>query len=239
VSEERFSDWVRAPNIGRYPDLYERENEAIARDGRLDQALEELADWSDKTFLDVGTGTGFWLPVYAACARRVIGVEPDPVLRERAVDRVDEIEHVSVLAGSAEQLPVEDGSVDVAHARFAYFFGLGAEKGLDEIRRVLRPGGSFIAIDNSWTGGAFATLLELATEGNAAIDPEATALWWEEQGADRTEVEAAWVCRSPRELESILRIEFADEVVDEFLNEHHDGTNRLTYRYALYSLVAD
>ena len=39
-----LNDFVKAPNIGHHPDTYERENEAIARDGRLDAALERLAN---------------------------------------------------------------------------------------------------------------------------------------------------------------------------------------------------
>ena len=39
---------------------------------------------------------------------------------------------VRVLEGTAQALPLPDASVDVAHARWAYFFGPGAEPGLRE-----------------------------------------------------------------------------------------------------------
>lgn len=228
-----FDDWVRAPNIADNLEVYERENEAIARDGSLDRALSGLADWTDRTFLDVGCGAGFWLPAYASTARRVIGVEPDPELRVEAAGRVARLDNVDVRAGSAEHLPLDDESVDVAHARFAYFFGAGAERGLEEVGRVLRSGGTFVAVDNDWSYGEFAELLRDASEGNAAIDPTATDRWWREQGAERVDVRGAWECGSPEELEAILRIEFPNDTVDRFL-ERHRGRHRITYGFALF-----
>jgi SAM-dependent methyltransferase len=80
TGEPTFDDWIRAPNIADDPATYRLENEAIARDGRLDAALHELAPWDGLTLLDIGCGTGFWLPRYAERAAHVIGVEPDPDL---------------------------------------------------------------------------------------------------------------------------------------------------------------
>ena len=68
----RLDDWVRAPNIAGDPDTYELENDAIARDGRLDAALHDIAPWDGRTLLDIGCGTGFWLPRYAELAETVV-----------------------------------------------------------------------------------------------------------------------------------------------------------------------
>lgn len=230
-----FDDLVRAPNIAGDPATYERENEAIARDGRLDAALRQVADLTGRRLLDVGTGTGFWLPRYAAEASSVIGVEPDPDLLELAQARVAAFDDVEVLAGSAEHLPVDGASMDVVHARFAYFFGPGAEAGLDEVRRVLRPGGTFVAVDNDWGWGAFSELLRTATTGNAALDPDETDAWWRERGAERVDVRAGWRARTSEELEAILRLEFPVEVVDRFLAGRR-SSNELTYGVALFVL---
>lgn len=227
-----FDDWVRAPNLAGDPATYELENEAIERDGRLDRALFELAPWAGRTILDIGCGAGFWLTRYAERAEKVVGIEPDPDLRALAHARAADRRSVDVLAGSAEQVPLGDASVPIAHARFAYFFGPGSEAGLAEIGRVLRPGGVLLVVDNSWRGGDFAELLRSATEGNAVIDPTATDRWWAERGAIRHEVAGAWRARSPGELERILRIEFASDVVDGFL-AHHAGPG-LTYRFAVH-----
>lgn len=232
-SSQAPADWVPAPNIHNHPELYELENRALQRDGRLDEALAQVADWADRALLDLGCGTGFWLSSYARRARRVVGVEPDPTLQERLLGSHIGRDDIEIRQGSAESIPLEDESVDVVHARFAYFFGPGSERGLAEVMRVLRPGGMFVAIDNSWRGGEFAQLLTWSTEGNGAMDPEAIATWWEERGARRVEVEGGWQCESPEQLEAILRIEFPADVVDRFVASREPSAS-ITYRFALY-----
>jgi ubiquinone/menaquinone biosynthesis C-methylase UbiE len=133
-----FPDFSPAGNQGGDPDAYELENRALDRDGLVLQAMRDLAPWRDKVLLDLGCGSGFWLPGYAAEAARAIGVEPDPRLRPLAAARDP---RATVLAGSAEHIPLPDASVDVVHARFAYFFPPGVDAGLAEVMRVLRPGG--------------------------------------------------------------------------------------------------
>ena len=228
-----FDDFQWAANIAADPALYERENEAIARDGRLDASLRDIAELTGKDVLDVGTGTGFWLARYAAEARSVVGVEPDPDLLRAARDRVASIPNARAVAGSAEHLPMADASADLVHARFAYFFGRGADAGLREVRRVLRPGATFIAVDNDWGWGEFSDLLHLANTGNAGIDPDQTDAWWRHHGAQRVDVQAGWHASSSDELEAILRLEFPDAVVDEFLTRRQPS-NRLTYGVALF-----
>ena len=230
-----FDDFQRSGNLAVDPETYELENEAIQRDGRLDRALEELAPWAARDLLDVGCGTGFWLPGYARKARSVLGVEPDAELIETAIARVVDLGNAEVRAGSAEHLPLDDRSVDVVHARFAYFFGVGAETGIAEARRVLRPGGVVAAVDNDWGWGEFATILRAATTGNATIDPEETDAWWRSQGAIRTNVRGGWHARSPDELERILRLEFPGDAIDTFLADREPSA-QLSYGIAIWTL---
>ncbi|MEJ7702309.1 MAG: class I SAM-dependent methyltransferase [Geodermatophilaceae bacterium] len=137
-----FSDFARSPNQAQDPELYELENQAFDRSGLVLAAMRELAPWAGQTLLDLGCGSGYWLPGYAAEAAVVIGVEPDPTLLPLAADRCPE---VRVLPGSAEHIPLADASVDVVHARFTYFFPPDCDAGLAEVMRVLRPG-----VRSSW-----------------------------------------------------------------------------------------
>jgi SAM-dependent methyltransferase len=232
-----FSDFRRAPNIAGHHQVYERENAAIDPTGVLWRELRAQGDWGGRTLVDLGCGTGFWLPRYAgdagAAAARVIGVEPDPELREIAEGRVRLLGCVEVVAGSAEHLPFADGSVDVVHARFAYFFPPGCAAGLTEVWRVLRPGGVLVVIDNDWGAGEFAELLRASAWARAQGGAETTGTWWRDRGARRVDVLSGWSCRDPAELETVLRTEFPGELIDSWVREH-PGRAELSYGYSLF-----
>lgn len=229
-----YSDFVRAPNIADNPDTYEKENLAIDPSGELWRALRDTADWSGRTVVDLGCGTGFWLPRYAGIAAEVIGVEPDEALLLRAADRVAD-SAVRVLAGSAEHLPLPDASVDVVHARFAYFFPPHCEPGLREALRILRPGGTLVVTDNDMRHGEFAELLQRSAWAEPQGTADVTDQWWQRHGARRREVMSAWACADPAELEEVLRIEFPADIVDDWLASH-PGRASLSYGYVLFAV---
>ena len=162
-----------SPNIWNTPELYEVENRAADPHGRIEAAMRELGDWSGRHLLDVGCGTGYHLPRWAADARQVTGVEPHPGLANLARRRTRALPQVGVLDGVAEQLPVPDTSVDVVHARWAYFFGPGCEPGLRELDRVLRRGGVAFVVDNDPTTSTFGRWFR---RGFPEVDPEAVQL---------------------------------------------------------------
>lgn len=226
-------DFAYAPNQSGSPAVYELENAAIDPDGVLYDAMRRLAPWDGQTLLDLGCGSGWWLPRYADEAASVIGVEPDETLLPLAAARDA---RVRVLHGSAEHIPLEDERVDVVHARFAYFFGAGREAGLTEVRRVLRPGGRLVVVANDLRQGEFAALLRAA--GNTAEQAEKTDNWWASVGAARVEVMSGWQCPSPDELASILAVEFPGEVSAGWLAAHPRASG-LTYGYLLFAVGRD
>ena len=235
-----FSDFRFAPNIGGHADVYEIENRAFLQAGHVLAAMRTLAPWAGRTIVDLGCGTGFWLEAYAGEAGHVIGVEPDPSLHAMAARRVGAqcaASRVEVLAGSAEHIPLDDHSVDVVHARFAYFFPPGTDAGLTEVLRVLRPGGRLVVVDNDYRWGEFAGLLA----GSAVNPPLETAAstdkWWADRGATRHEVRSELRFQSRPDLEAVLRIEFPAEVADAWLGGHPAATG-LTYGYVLFAETA-
>jgi SAM-dependent methyltransferase len=232
-----FPDWRFAPNIGKYPDVYEIENQAVDRAGHVLDALSELAPWAGKTIVDLGCGTGFWLARYAREARRVIGIEPDAAVRERAVLAAATLPGTEVLAGSAEHTGLQDDSADVVHARFAYFFPPGTDAGLTEVLRVLRPGGRLLAVDNDYRWGEFSGLLA-ASATRPPLDTAATVdKWWRARGATRHEIRSEWRFASRADLAAVLHIEFPAEVADAWLARNPSATG-LTYGYVLFAVTA-
>jgi len=74
----------------------------------------------------------------------VIAVEPLAEMREQLEAVVPDTE---VLAGSAEQLPLPDASVDAVVAASAFHW-FETERALAEIHRVLVPGGALATVGN-------------------------------------------------------------------------------------------
>ncbi|WP_368407890.1 class I SAM-dependent methyltransferase [Haloarchaeobius salinus] len=104
-----------------------------------------LAADLEGTVLDVGVGTGAMFPFLAASdAGEVVGVEPDPHMRKRAVERARECGlSVTIHPTGAESLPLADDSVDVVVAALVFCTIPDFDAALDEVARVLKPGGEF------------------------------------------------------------------------------------------------
>ena len=196
--------------------MYEVQNRGVDPDGVLEAAMREARDWAGADVLDIGSGTGFSLPRFAATARSVVGVEPHPPLVQRAAARVAGLPRVAVVRGSAERLPLPDASVDVAHARWAYFFGPGCEPGLAELDRVLRPGGTAFVIDTDADRSAFGRWFRRAVPGRdqAGVDRLFARRGW---SAERLVVR--WELGSRADLEAVLGIEFPPDVAAAALAE--------------------
>ncbi len=206
-----------SPNIWHHPEIYELENRAADPYGRLDAAIRSLSDWSGRTVLDIGCGTGFHLPRWADSGAHVIGVEPHPPLAALARRRTTSLPHVTVHLGTAQALPVPDASVDVAHARWAYFFGPGCEPGLLELDRVMRRGATAHVIDNDPTRSTFGGWFR---RGYPGVDGPAVERFWSRRGWTRTPIDMGWAFESREDFEAAVRIEFARALADAILAEH-------------------
>ena len=93
---------------------------------------------------DVGAGTGKLARLLVPTGARVLAVEPLAEMREVLAARSPSVE---VLAGSAEQLPLGDASVDAVTVAQAFHW-FDAPAALLELGRVLRPGGALAVLFN-------------------------------------------------------------------------------------------
>ena len=210
---------VPSPNIWNSPRVYEIGNRAVDPDGTLDSAMRAIRPWTGATVLDVGCGTGFHLPVFAREAAKVIGVEPHGGLAAAARRRVRDVPNVTVRVGAAQALPLPDASVDVVHARWAYFFGPGCEPGLAELDRVTRRGGAIFIIDTDATRSTYGRWF---LRWLPSYDPRAVERFWTRRGYQRSPLTFRWAFESRADLEAVLRIDFPPEVAETALREH-DG----------------
>jgi SAM-dependent methyltransferase len=93
---------------------------------------------------DLGAGTGIFTRVLAGLGHDVIAIEPDAEMLAKLCERVPEVE---ARRGSAEAIPLPDGSLDAVTAAQSHHW-FANETAYAEIARVLRPGAVFAPISN-------------------------------------------------------------------------------------------
>ncbi|MEX5719853.1 class I SAM-dependent methyltransferase [Geodermatophilus maliterrae] len=110
----------------------------------------ELLAGARGVVVEVGCGDGLNFGHYPETVTRVVAVEPEPTLRAAAEHAAPEAQvAVEVRAGTAEQLPVESGSADVAVLCLVLCSVRGRAAALGELRRVLRPGGELRFLEHT------------------------------------------------------------------------------------------
>jgi ubiquinone/menaquinone biosynthesis C-methylase UbiE len=99
--------------------------------------------------LDVGSGPGLFLEAAAARGATAVGVDPSARMRRLALRRVPDglRPRITVVEGSAEHLPLEDGSATVAWAVASFHHWSDPDAGLAEVRRALAPGGRLLVAE--------------------------------------------------------------------------------------------
>ncbi len=101
--------------------------------------------------LDVAAGTGritLTALQLGAAVGGIDAVEPDPGMRAEFTRRVSPRSPVTLHDGTAEAVPLPDGSVDAVVVGSAYHW-FDPQPAAAELARVLRPGGTLAAL---WTG---------------------------------------------------------------------------------------
>jgi RNA polymerase sigma factor (sigma-70 family) len=139
---------------------------ASAYEAALQERLTRLLPWhKNMTVLDAGTGTGYLTGMIAPLVGNIIGVDCAPAMLIRAGEKMAQAgyQHVSFKEGMAEELPLATGSVDVAMCHMLLHHVVSPRTVLDELRRVVRPGGYVLIIDAHahkmhWTPEAFGDL---------------------------------------------------------------------------------
>ena len=132
----------RAKSFGPVAATYDRVRPGYPPDG-VSWLLEEagaagIARTGRRRVLDLGAGTGALTRDLVSRGLDVVAVEPDPHMRAVLESRVP---RADVRAGSAEELPVDDGDVDVViGAQMWHWVDVG--RATAEVARVLRPGGT-------------------------------------------------------------------------------------------------
>lgn len=119
-------------------------------DDVVEQALlDATADMTVESFLDVGTGTGRMLEVFADRVERGLGIDLSTRMLNLARTRLDRagLRHCSVRHGNIYDLDVPAGTIDLAVVHHVLHFLDDPAGAIAHIARSLRPGGRLVIVD--------------------------------------------------------------------------------------------
>lgn len=128
-----------------------------------DWGLQQVAVPSEGVILDVGCGGGAAVKKLAARVPngRVVGLDYSTtsvaVARETNAQAI-ESGRVEIEQGSVAELPFPDCTFDSVTAIETHYYWPDLPANLREVRRVLKPGGSFVLIAETYRGGPFRLL---------------------------------------------------------------------------------
>lgn len=127
---------VAARGFGAEAAAYDRARPSYPPDA-IAWLVERLGIKPGRQVVDLAAGTGKLTTLLADTGADLVAVEPIASMRDRLRARRPD---VPVLAGVAEALPLADKSVDAVLVAQAFHW-FDARRAMDEIARVVRPGG--------------------------------------------------------------------------------------------------
>jgi len=208
-------------------ELFDLMAKALDPEQAITAAMYALAPIKDRVLLDVGAGTGDRTLRYAELAAHVFALEPAPAALPLLRDRIASsgVSNVTVVPAGAEAIPLGDKRVDVAYATWSYFFGPGSDPGLEEVERVIRPGGDLVIVQNY--GHDELSRFWAADENECETWPP----WFAERGFTCEVVDTVWRFRSLDEALAVLEFLWG-EPARRYALEH--SRPQFGYRVAVY-----
>lgn len=122
---------------------------SASEEAGLADMRHELLSQASGTVIELGAGSGLNLPHYPDAVDRLILTEPGEHMAKRLRERADAYpQPTEVIDAGAELLPLPDASADTVVATLVFCTVDDPRAAIQEVTRVLRPGGRFLFIEH-------------------------------------------------------------------------------------------
>ena len=119
----------------------------------VNQTVPVLEAWAKvgpgERVLDVGCGTGAFEKrlVEAGVAGDIVGIDLSPNMLRQARAKLADVPTVTFQQADVHALPFDDAGFDIVVSASTFHYFDDPDQALNEIARVLRPGGRFVVLD--------------------------------------------------------------------------------------------
>lgn len=142
--------------------MYERLSRSGAERSFMHPLRKEIIGQVHGLVLEIGAGTGLNFAFYdPERVERVEAVEPDTAMLRYAHERLKAARvPITLTQAPVEALPFADGTFDSAVATLVFCSVTDPLRGLSEIQRVLKPGGTLLLLEHVRAQGAIASRMQ-------------------------------------------------------------------------------
>jgi SAM-dependent methyltransferase len=131
------------------------------------RTIEVINPQRGEQIVDFGCGPGLLVYELAAAvgdAGRIVGADSSAPMIELAENRCSQLSNVAFVESDATNLDIEDAGADVVTCIQVLLYIADVEKALDEMFRVLKPGGRAIIMETDWRSAVLNSNDEVLTE---------------------------------------------------------------------------
>ncbi len=113
----------------------------------VEVAMRDMLGPDIGRLVDLGTGTGRMLELFAPLARHAIGMDRSPEMLRLARAKLDGYRNVELRQGDVAALPLDDASVDTVIVHQVLHYLAAPDVAVAEAARLLAPGGRLLVVD--------------------------------------------------------------------------------------------
>ncbi|KRE96888.1 methyltransferase type 11 [Paenibacillus sp. Soil766] len=200
-------------------DMYER---LISKQASLYETIQSIIPVESLDIIDMGAGSGRLTRILAPQAKSIVAVDESESMLRITADflRQAELHNWRTQVADHRNLPIEDHCADVILSGWSICYLVNAEVDqweanlhqiISEIKRILRPGGTVIIIENFGTGSETPNPPDFLMNYYSLLETQ--------YGFSHTWIRTDYTFESVEEADMLTRFFFGDGIADKVVNE--------------------